>query len=149
MSDQNEKAVSLFTASISALVDVVVSGRARSARIRYTDPNGPSLRNFWWISVDKIETAQHEEPKLFAATNDLDLMCGAPPSFHKSVPLSSASELVDATVAFLTEKLGTAAKVDILLQADAPLGQPAIPAYVGNSDDGFENLMEQSVPDIF
>jgi hypothetical protein len=149
MSYPNERATRLFSASISALVDIVVSGRARSARIRYTDPNGQSFRNFWWISVDQVAGSQNEEPKLFAATNDLDLMCGAPPSFHKSVPLSSASELVDAAVAFLTEKLGTAAKVDILLQADAPMGQPAIPAYVGNSDDGFENLMEQSVPDIF
>lgn len=148
MSETNEKVTSLFSASIAALVDIVNGGRARSARIRFTDPTGPSLSNFWWISVDKIEGAQHEEPKLYAATNDIDLMCGAPPSFHKSVAASSASELVDAAVVFLTEKLGKAARVEILLQADAAAGQPRIPAYVGNSDDGFENLQEQSVTDI-
>jgi hypothetical protein len=149
MSETNAKVTSLFSASIAALVDIVVSGRARSARIRFTDPNGPAHSNFWWISVDKIEGAQHEEPKLFAATNDLDLMCGAPPSFHKSVAMSSASELVDAAVAFLTEKLGASARVEILLKADAVQGQPAIATYVGDSDEGFDNLKEQSVIDTF
>jgi len=149
MSESNGKAVSLFNAAVSALVDIVVSGRARSARVRFTDPQGHKYSNFWWIAVDQLAGENGAEPKLYAATNDIDLMVGIPPSFHKSVPVSEASALVEAAVAFLTEKLGSAAKVEILLQADAPAGQPSIPAYVGNSDDGFENITEQTVPDVF
>lgn len=148
MSETNGKVVSLFSASMQALVDIVAGGRARSARIRFTDPSGPQYSNFWWIAVDKLDGENGGEPKLWASTNDIDLMVGIPPSFHKSVPVSSGSELIEAAVAFLSEKLGKSARVEILLQADAHQGAASIPAYVGNSDDGFDNLSEQAVHDI-
>lgn len=149
MSEINAKVASLFSASISALIDIVAGGRARSAQIRYTDPNCAGINNFWWISVDKLDGDNGGEAKLWAATNDIDLMVGCPPSFWKSVPVSSSSELADAVVAFLTEKLGTASRVEILLRADANQGDPRIPNHVGNSDDGFENIVEQPVNDVF
>ena len=149
MSETNAKVASLFSASIAALIDIVIGGRARSARIRFTDPNVSAFNNFWWISVDKIDSADGGEAKLWAATNDIDLMVGIPPSFSKCVPVSSGSELVDATVTFLTEKLGAADRVEILLQADAISGANRIPNHVGNSDDGFENIAEEPVYDVF
>lgn len=143
------KVASLFSASITALTDIVGGGRARSARIRFTDPNRAFNFNFWWISVSKLDGENGSEPTLWAATNDIDLMVGIPPSFSKSVPVSSSQELVDAAVAFLTEKLGTASRVEILLQADANQGETRIPSHVGNSDDGFENIAEEPVNDVF
>lgn len=148
MSETNAKVASLFSSSITALTDIIAGGRARSARIRFTDPSRAGF-NFWWISVDKLDGDNGSEPKLWAATNDIDLLVGTPPSFWKSVPMSSGAELVDAVVAFLSEKFAGASRVEILLQADAIQGQPRIPNHVGNSDDGFENIVEEPVIDVF
>jgi hypothetical protein len=147
MSDTNEKVTGLFRDAIPALVDIVVSGRASSARIRFTDPNGPTYSNFWWIEVD-THVADGQR-KIYARTNDIDLMVGIPPSFHKSVVEGGESELVEAAIAFLTEKLGKAVRVDILLQADAAQGQAGIANHVGNSDDGFAKISEQTGSDVF
>lgn len=148
MSETNAKVASLFSASITALVDIVAGGRARSAQIRFTDPNCAGINNFWWISVDKLN-GDDGEPRLWAATNDIDLMVGIPPSFSMSVPVASSSELVGAVVSFLSEKFRAASRVEILLRADANQGEARIPDHVGNSDDGFENIAEQPVNDVF
>ncbi len=143
MSQVNERVSGLFSESIPALVGSVADGKVSSARARFTAPNGPIHHNFWWIQVDKIE-GDDKTVKLFARTNDIDLMVGIPPSFHMAVPLDEAASLVPAIVAFLNEKLGRYDRVEILLQADPIRGGEHIPNYEGDSDAGFANIHPQA-----
>ncbi len=147
MSQLNEKVATLLRDAVPALVSIVSEGRVRSARIRFTDPNGPTYSNFWWISVDTLKS-DGEGTKIFARTNDLDLMVGYPPSFHMAVALENAGEMIDPIVAFLSEKFANAQRIDIWLQADANQGESGIANQVGNSDDGLANITVQEVPDI-
>jgi len=95
-----------------------------------------------------VDHGQLEAGKLFARTNDIDLMVGIPPSFHMSVPVEDANTMVEAIKTFLTDKLGTARRVEILLQADANAGEAHIAPQVGNSDDGFLRITEQVSVDL-
>lgn len=144
MSQTNDKVLRLLGDSLSVVVQSVISGRATSGKIRFTDPNGPMYNNFWWIDVSVFEG-----DKLFASTNDIDLMVGLAPSFFMTVPMSDAGDLVRAAVNFLSEKFASAQRLDLLLQGTSPAGQPAIPNCVGNSDDGFDNITEQAGYDVF
>lgn len=146
MSQPNRKVANLLRDAVPALVSIVSEGRVRSARIRFTDPNGPTYSNFWWISVDTLKG--DEGTRIFAQTNDIDLMVGIPPSFHKAVALENAGELIDPIVAFLSEKFANAQRIEIWLQADANTGEPSLANQVGNSDDGFASITVQVVPDI-
>ncbi|MBX9666484.1 MAG: hypothetical protein K2X93_02650 [Candidatus Obscuribacterales bacterium] len=144
MHQTDDRVLRFLGESLSTVVQSVTSGRAISGKIRFTDPNGPMFNNFWWIEV-----SNYEGDKLFAATNDIDLMVSSGPSFWKTVPMSDGRDLVDAAVTFLSEKFATAQHLEILLQGTSPAGQPALPTCVGNSDDGFDNISEQAVYDVF
>lgn len=138
----NQKISDLVAQAVPAVVNMVAQGNARSARVRFTGEKG--FNSFVWIMVDVLA-----DGKLWAHTNDADLMVGYPPSLTVSKPVSEAQDLINEIVAFLTNEMRNYGdKVDILLQADAQAGQPSVPNYIGDSDCGWDQIHEQSTHDV-
>lgn len=137
MSQTNEMVARFLEESLSTVVQSVMSGRAASGKMRFTDPNGGAF-SFWWIEVCKLDG-----DRLFACTSD------GPPTFHITVSSSDAGDLVQATTTFLKEQFASAQRLEILLSGTGSAGHPALPTCVGNSDDGFGNITEQVIYDVF
>lgn len=139
MSDQASQVRSLVETSIPELLSFVADGRVKGNRIRFTGIGGPAFNNFVWMMLDRFESDQ-DGVKIWAHTNDMDFMVGYPPSFTMSVPVNDWQSLVEPIVAFLNEKLASYTKVEILVQTDVNPGQPAFPAYTGDSEQGWSNI---------
>ncbi len=138
----NQKISDIVRNAVPAVVDMVASGKARSARVRFTGDKG--FNSFVWIMVDVMQ-----DGKLWAHTNDADFMVGYPPSLTVSRPASEKQDLINDIVAFLgNEMRNFGDKVDILLQADAADGQPSVPNFVGDSDAGWDQIHEQQGQDV-
>ncbi len=138
----NQKISDIVSNAVPSVVNLVVQGKARSARVRFTGEKG--FNSFVWIMVDVMQ-----DGRLWAHTNDADFMVGYPPSLTVSRPASEAQDLVNDIVTFLANEMRNYGdKVDILLQADAADGQPSVPNYIGDSDAGWDQIHEQQGHDV-
>ncbi len=119
----------------------------RSSRVRFTGDQG-SFNNFAWIMVDRtsvsVEGSDDKVDGFWVHTNDFDLLAGSPLSFSQTCAATDFAATIDAAIQYVATKVGTAARVELLLQADFN-GDNKDFNYVGNSDDGFDAIQPQPV----
>ena len=151
MSRTNPHVETFVTSIITAMVEFVGRNGASDTRARFTVTGSHKNEDNLWLNVDQLgPTEPHDTmpEKVWIHTNDVDLMVGSRPSFSISMPPTEAASLVEETCRFIVEKFGDAHRLEVLLQATALPGRARIPNFVGNSEDGFEALSEQFIPDI-
>ncbi len=150
MTQPASNVVRLVEFAMTTVVDVVARKQARSARVRFTGSgeNASLFNNFVWISVDRISGENGSPDKLWASTNDIDLMVPMPPSFHLSVEQSQAGELIGRACQFVIEKMAGYAKVEMFVQAEAQPNSPHLPTLVGDSESGPDGVHEQVSVDL-
>lgn len=140
---------------ISAVVEVSGRSDVSTARVRFIDPD-KNYNNFEWIMCDHFAAGEwdgkHLPERVWAHTNDFDLMAGSPLSFSAVAPVESRQEMIDAIVAYLTSKFSRAVRVEIRLETDpfdysrkqaARRGESSermFLDYVGDSDSGMEGI---------
>lgn len=137
----------------------------RTARVRFTGDHN-TFNNFEWIMADHMAASTDEKEsrpeRIWAHTNDFDFMAGSPLSFDQCLPVSEVEGLIEPICAFLNERFARATKIEIRLEAEPTdhrrrdLAYSADPEvaranamflpYVGNSDEGFENIKPWQSP---
>ncbi|MBZ0185369.1 MAG: hypothetical protein K8F91_03880 [Candidatus Obscuribacterales bacterium] len=146
MNENASQVSALVTNAIPELLSFLADGRVANNRIRFTGVGGQSFNNFLWMMLDRYES-ESEGVKIWAHTNDMDLMVGYPPSFTMSVAIADYQSLVEPIVRFLTEKLASYQVVEVLVKTDANPGETAFPAYTGDSESGWSNIKAQTETD--
>jgi hypothetical protein len=87
---------SLVDEAVCRAIDWIAGGDHRSARVCVEN-----TKDRTWILLD-VYTPQGGDVTYAARTNDMDLMCGAPPSFH--VDNTDPAVVHEASAQFLTAK---------------------------------------------
>ena len=146
MSDSSTKIQDFVRLAVQHVVNAVLGGDFKSARVRFTGDRGHM--NFVWIMVDRCEVriprgSSNVVDGLWAHTNDFDFMAGSPLSFEDARPFAQGAELVEPICEFLAKELAGQTRVELLMQADS-VNREFVPNLVGNSDDGFANIREQA-----
>lgn len=106
---------------IEAVVDVSGFDGVRTARVRFTDPD-KNYNNFEWIMCDRCAAGEYDgvqkPERVWAHTNDFDLMAGSPLSYSAVDTVENRQALVEEIVAYLTERFSRATRLEIRLETD-------------------------------
>jgi hypothetical protein len=125
--------------AICRAVDFIAGGDNRSARVNVT-VNGGGFNDFAWILLDTWTPEGSDEPHYTARTNDIDLMCAAPPSFHVASP--DPAEVHEQAAAFLTKQFEGK---DITVRVFRTERSVSEPTEVATSATG--TFVEETIPD--
>jgi len=133
--------------SLEAVLNKAHGADVRCSRVRFTGDQG-GFNNFAWIMVDRtlvtIEGSDDKVDGFWVHTNDFDLLAGSPLSFSQTCVLTDTAATIEAAIQYVATKVGTSARVELLLQTDFTDGKHE-DNYVGNSEDGFDAIHPQPV----
>ncbi len=133
--------------SLEAVLNKAHGADVRCSRVRFTGDQG-GFNNFAWIMVDRtsvsVEGSDDKVDGFWVHTNDFDLLAGSPLSFSQTCVATDTSAVIEAAIAYVATKVGTSARIELLLQSDFT-GDKHEDNYVGNSDDGFDAIHPQPV----
>jgi hypothetical protein len=87
----------LLDEAVTLVVDFIAGGDNRSGRICVEHGNDRT-----WLLLDQYTPSDSDTLHFTSRTNDLDLMCGTPPSFHVADP--DPGVVHEQSVAFFNEK---------------------------------------------
>lgn len=149
------KVASFIRTVVEAVVGAACASDVSTCRVRFTDPD-KQYNNFEWIMCDHFAAGesdgQHKPERIWAHTNDFDLMACSPLSFSVVEPVDARDVLIEQIAAYLTERFSRAVRVEIRLECDptdysrksaARAGDPAHQMfldYVGDSESGMEGI---------
>lgn len=131
----------------AAVKDMIaaIGTSARETRLRLSAET--SSYRLVWIMIERISAPAGDttgEEYVWAHTNDADYMVGYPPSLNVSVPLSQADTLEATIMTYLEGELATYGKAEALLQSVA-LDGTVNPTYTGDSESGYDNIVQQPI----
>lgn len=131
--------------SLEAIVNKAHGADVRGSRVRFTGDRGSN--NFVWIMIERtkiaVEGSDDKVDGFNVRTNDMDLFAATPPSFYMNCATADIAATIEAAVEFVATKVGSSARVELLLQSDFEGGKHE-DNYVGNSDDGFDAVRPQT-----
>jgi hypothetical protein len=130
----------LVDEAICRAVDFIAGGDRRSARVNVT-VNGGGFNDFAWILLDTFTPKGASEPHYTARTNDIDLMCATPPSFH--IDNADPGEVHEKAAAYLAK---TFEGKDITVRVFCTEGSVAEPTVTATSTN--PEFVEETTPDI-
>lgn len=146
---------SFIRSVVQAVVGASCASDVATARVRFIDPD-KQYNNFEWIMCDHFaagESDGEQKPeRIWAHTNDFDLMACSPLSFSVVHPVTDHEALVEQITAYLIERFSRAVRVEIRLETDptdhsrkqrARAGDPVermFLDYVGDSESGMEGI---------
>ena len=146
---------SFIRSVVQAVVGASCASDVATARVRFIDPD-KQYNNFEWIMCDHFaagESDGEQKPeRIWAHTNDFDLMACSPLSFSVVHPVTGSEALVEQITAYLLERFSRAVRVEIRLETDptdhsrkqrARAGDPVermFLDYVGDSESGMEGI---------
>lgn len=151
----NSPVAAFIRTVIEAVVGASGASDVRSARVRFVDPD-KQYNNFEWIMCDRCAAGEYDgvqkPERIWAHTNDFDLMAGSPLSFSAVETVENRQALVEQITTYLTERFSRAVRVEIRLETDpaeysrkarAQAGDPEnrmFLDYVGDSESGLDGL---------
>lgn len=142
MSNSKFDNASAFAASAVHDMLQAITTTAKETRIRLTSEYRSS--SFVWIMIDRLPApAPHKEEQVWAHTNDIDLLTGAPISLSVCIDLSQAMTLASIITNYLDGELVSYGKVDALMQS-VNLDGTRNPNFLGDSESGYGNLTAQA-----
>lgn len=146
---------SFIRSVVQAVVGASCASDVATARVRFIDPD-KQYNNFEWIMCDHFaagESDGEQKPeRIWAHTNDFDLMACSPLSFSVVHQVGDQEALVEQITAYLLERFSRAVRVEIRLETDptdhsrkqrARAGDPVermFLDYVGDSESGMEGI---------
>jgi len=152
---QSGHIASFIRSVVEAVVGASCASDVATARVRFIDPD-KQYNNFEWIMCDHfaagLSDGELKPERIWAHTNDFDLMACSPLSFSVVQPVNGREALVEQITAYLTERFSRASRVEIRLETDptdysrklrARDGAPdnrMFLDYVGDSESGMEGI---------
>jgi hypothetical protein len=130
----------LVDEAICRAVDFIAGGDHRSARVNVT-VNGGGFNDFAWILLDTFTPQGSTELHYTARTNDIDLMCATPPSFHADS--ADPADIHEQAAAFLAAKFDGK---DITVRVFRTERSHSEPTEIATSETGV--FTEEVVPDL-
>jgi len=129
-------------AAIAAIVNKASGSDVRCSRVRFTGDRGSF--NFAWVMVDHmtVKVDGNDVDGLWLNTNDFDGLVPVQSELSVTCALDNTAAAIETAVEFVSKKVGTSARVELLLQTDFH-GSRREANYVGNSDEGFAAVHEQ------
>jgi hypothetical protein len=144
MTSTNPRVGDTIKRALTAVFEQALRADVRECRVRFTK-EGPAFHNFVWIMVDRtqvtVEGSEEKVDGLWAHTNDFCFLTGAAASFSAAKPIADAESLLVAAIEFVEQKMGSAERVELLLQTSLVSGYA--PNFIADSDSGWDAVHEQ------